>query len=828
MLTEHEMLMINLCTYGLQTGTLALIFIIGFRRWRRERTTFAFLAFAPLLPLLLAVLTLLVLQLEPDCPAACRLFVSYLSMLFFAVIAYAVWNPILWHIQQLRKGIHTAGAAITGVYLVFILLAHTYTSLAHLGNRWIIQAHLFAFLLGFIFILFITMGLFFIWQKSHNYYYWIIGITLAVWTTLLILQLALAPIGHLHYTISIATNILETAFYLLMLYIVATRSKRYYQSIETYFRQAMLARRGLYHQIDLLQAEQVQLSRWNEQLGHLSLLGLSLNEAVEDIPKMMQITAAGIATLIPAERVHVFWIEKEDYEPLSGDVTISAWTQDTQSGKEYRFALKKEPVLQKLLAQVEAISWTEGDTADLFAGEEPIFQGKRVARLQLFPLVARGRPIGALGVDYSRPTPAWTQNQLSELQSAVQLCNSAFANARLLKLIESGKQEWQAAFDSIETSMVILDLDLRIRRANQATIRLLNTTYHEILGKPCYQVFQCQSKKTCPLHAQYEAGGPEALARIADGIWQKPVLLDDLGFPGSYKLRISPVRDATGNVKGIVHSLTDITAEQNLLHETQRSRRNLQDIIDALGDPLLVTDIENRIHHANLAAAQLFTVAPKEISQHNLVRLMRHRFSDLSEVRPAIEKLRQPDETRAIFTLRSTKKDGSTEIWSFSVYKMAEDNRFTVIGHDLTQFHLLQQQAHEKAHQLASVVDNSNEAIISIDRDGRVQSWSRGAEKLLHFRQDEITGQPLSQAFQITLATGEANIWQELQKRDFYDQLAYIQTRDGEQLIVRLSSRPLRDQSGIPISTVIVLHDDTAQVHTTQLLHTLNRIILQV
>src|SRR5579864_682110 len=61
-------------------------------------------------------------------------------------------------------------------------------------------------------------------------------------------------------------------------------------------------------------------------------------------------------------------------------------------------------------------------------------------------------------------------------------------NARLQGAIRAGKEEWERTFDAIPDSIMLLDRECRIVRANRATVELLGLPYDQVLGKHCFTV----------------------------------------------------------------------------------------------------------------------------------------------------------------------------------------------------------------------------------------------------------------------------------------------------------------------------------------------------
>ena len=813
----------------LELITLMAIIAVGSWQWRHVRTRFAFLTIVPFIPLSIANLGILLVGLRLI-PSGYLVFVSYFSLLFFSIVAYLVWHPILWQFSFLRRGIHLIGLGITVIFLLFFTLAYAYATFFHLDSRWfLVQAHIFSLTISLVFIFFIVLGFLLVWQKSRARDYFVVSLAVVSWTSLFVFSLTLAPLWSLSHVTGYLLNGLTLSFYLFVLAQMVRGKGRAYVAVEAYFRQAETLRHTLLMRVEALESERSHLFQWTQQLETWNRLATDLHAAVEHPRKMMQVVAEGIAETMPVDVVHVIALEGGWQKETGPETTAVAFSRSGGKGEYETFRFASEPLLGRCCRRAAPLLIDAEHRREGAADTLSTFLGRPVGSLYLQPLRANGQWVGAIGVTRSDGETVWSEGEKHFLAWMAQQSSIAFANARLLEMIERGKKEWQAVFDSVNNMVVILDPDLRIRRMNRAVVRALDTDFAELLDRPCYEVF-CHRKQppsSCPLWELWSTHG-DVQQILSDPLWQQPLLRDDLLLPGIFQETFAPIVDEDGRLTEIVHTFTDVTAEQKLLADLRRSRQFLQDIVNDLGSPLIVIDTKNMIHLSNQAMADLFDVPLPEMTQQNFVSLMRRRFSDLSGIRPALQELAHSPLTSATISLNNQNEDGVTEVWQCFIHQMRDENLYTVTLNDLTQFQQMQKQAHAQAYYLASVVDGSNEAIVSLDAFGKVRSWNRGAERLFHRTAEEAIGKPLAAAFRLFDPEGKTEISAELLREELYSRLAHVYVGAEERLVVRLSSRPQRDQQGHLDGAVLVLHDNTAQFYTTNLLHTLNRVITQV
>lgn len=112
--------------------------------------------------------------------------------------------------------------------------------------------------------------------------------------------------------------------------------------------------------------------------------------------------------------------------------------------------------------------------------------------------------------------------------------------------------------------------------------------------------------------------------------------------------------------------------------------------------------------------------------------------------------------------------------------------------------------------QLASIVESSNDAIVSKDLDGVIQSWNRGAERLFGYRPEEAIGKSVTILIPSDRLGEEADILARIRRGERVETYETIrQRKDGSQLHVSLTVSPMRDVDGRVIGASKIARDIT-------------------
>jgi PAS domain S-box-containing protein len=121
-------------------------------------------------------------------------------------------------------------------------------------------------------------------------------------------------------------------------------------------------------------------------------------------------------------------------------------------------------------------------------------------------------------------------------------------------------------------------------------------------------------------------------------------------------------------------------------------------------------------------------------------------------------------------------------------------------------------QEEEARFRLASIVESTDDAIVSKNPGGIIVSWNRGAEHMFGFAEGEVIGQPITILIPRSLWLEEDTISQKTRAGETIDHYETVRvTKEGKEIDVSLTVSPLRDTSGRIIGASEIARDITKQ-----------------
>jgi PAS domain S-box-containing protein len=113
---------------------------------------------------------------------------------------------------------------------------------------------------------------------------------------------------------------------------------------------------------------------------------------------------------------------------------------------------------------------------------------------------------------------------------------------------------------------------------------------------------------------------------------------------------------------------------------------------------------------------------------------------------------------------------------------------------------------------LATIVETSDDAIISKTLDGTIQTWNSGAERIFGYTAKEAIGQPITILIPDERLDEETFIQERMKRGERVDHFETVRlTKDGRPIDVSVAVSPLKDEEGQVVGASKVLRDITVR-----------------
>jgi PAS domain S-box-containing protein len=135
----------------------------------------------------------------------------------------------------------------------------------------------------------------------------------------------------------------------------------------------------------------------------------------------------------------------------------------------------------------------------------------------------------------------------------------------------------------------------------------------------------------------------------------------------------------------------------------------------------------------------------------------------------------------------------------------------------LNQLSHAREQAEERLHQLAAIVESSNDAIVATTLDGTILTWNYGAERLYGYTHDEVRGHHIS-LLHSQRQSGVIELFEQVMRGGRIEQLEVVNvTKDGRHIDVALTVSPVLDRSGSVVGASSIARDITERKQLEQM-----------
>ncbi len=306
-----------------------------------------------------------------------------------------------------------------------------------------------------------------------------------------------------------------------------------------------------------------------------------------------------------------------------------------------------------------------------------------------------------------------------------------------------------------------------------------------------------------------------AVSAIAVGSLLGVVFLSAAGFTVSREIGVSA--RARAQVNAFNADLEQRVAERTAALGESEGR--LAGVIQSAMDAILTVDEQQNIVLFNGAAERMFRCTVAEALGQPITRFIPQRFH--AEHAGHIHKFADTGVTNRTMgpknVLWAARTDGEEFQIEASISQVVTGGKklFTVILRDVTE----RVRAEAVREHLASVVDSSDDAIISKDLNGIINAWNRGAEKIFGYSAEEAVGKPMLMLFPNGQGKEEADILARIGRGESVEHFETHRVRkDGQIIDVSVTISPIRDGNGVVVGASKVARDITERIRAQEAL----------
>jgi PAS domain S-box-containing protein len=273
----------------------------------------------------------------------------------------------------------------------------------------------------------------------------------------------------------------------------------------------------------------------------------------------------------------------------------------------------------------------------------------------------------------------------------------------------------------------------------------------------------------------------------------------------------SSVRDASGAFRYGVRVLQDVTEAQRMADRLRENERHMRDLLDALPAAVYTTDAKGRITYFNKAAVEMAGRTPQPGDEWCVTwRLYNTDGTFLPHDQcPMAVALKEDRPVRGAEAI-AERPDG-TRVPFIPYPTPLHDSHGKLVGAinmlvDISE----RKKAEENAIRLASIVASSDDAIISKDTNGIIQTWNKGAEQLFGHEAQEVVGKPVNILIPPDRQDEEPAILARIRRGEHIEHYETVRMRkDGTLLNISLTVSPLKDARGKVVGASKIARDIT-------------------
>ena len=366
----------------------------------------------------------------------------------------------------------------------------------------------------------------------------------------------------------------------------------------------------------------------------------------------------------------------------------------------------------------------------------------------------------------------------------------------------------QSALDAIPSGFCVCRADNGLVRFNRRAVELWGRT--PPLGDPndqrgsSFRRYSAAGEplpfNSTPVAMALRSGEPVVGAELVierpDGS-RVPVLMN-----------ATPLRDQTGRIEGAVCSFQELTEHKRAEAALRASEAELQSVINRTPFMLVRCSRDLRYRFVSAAYAQLIGRDRDEIVGKTIAEMLGPRGFDT--LRPFIEEVLRGEQVEFECELDFAEIGRR---FLYIAYRPEHDATGGITGWIASLLDITEERQGDAARrQLASIVESSDDAIISKDPNGIIVSWNPGAQRLFGYAAEEVVGKSITIIIPKELRDQEPAILGRIIRGESIEHFETVRRcKDGRLVDISLTVSPMRDERGNILGASKIARDITAR-----------------
>lgn len=380
------------------------------------------------------------------------------------------------------------------------------------------------------------------------------------------------------------------------------------------------------------------------------------------------------------------------------------------------------------------------------------------------------------------------------------------------------KQLFSLLIDSLPVGIAVIDCDMRLQYINQRHAQANHLSVSDHIGK--------QIADFLPQAAEVVESKIRFVIQTGIPLLKQEIRASQPSPDGHFLHRIAsylPWRASNGQMKGVLALIQDSTLDDVAQQLIEDSQHRLLKVLDNLYAFVGVMELDGTITHANRAPLEAAGLSLDDVRGKKVWDS--YWFSYNPDVQ---QQLRRDTERCCLgevvrYDVQVRMMDGKL-MWIDFMLAPLKDKHGQVThlipsAMDISQRHageVLLQQSEER---FRSIVESSDDAIITKTLTGIITGWNPAAERLLGYTEAQALGQPVGMLFPEDRVMEEAHI---MRKISAGEQVPSFETerihKNGRLVSVAVTISPLRDRRGAVVGACKLARDVSAQKQQRALL----------